>query len=147
MSTNLLVGGPSSGLPALGSGAGPSSGLPAIAGVGVPGPPSAVKIASARAAAAAKQPHRVQALGEAYGTPPALQSNPGRGVKGFINSNQQRLPPRGVARRPSNSGISGVPYQPAAVNRVGTRLPPAAPSARLAARLQGGPSVSQVDLI
>ena len=86
--------------------------LPSIEGA------SAVQLASARAAAAARQPQRVQALGAAYGLPPAL------------------------ARAASRPQVGPVAIGPGgAVRRAGGSLPPAAPSQVLAARLaqeQGG---------
>jgi uncharacterized membrane protein YgcG len=103
--------------------------LPAIGVVGTAQPPTAAQLASARAAAAARNPaSRIQALGDAYGAPlpPGMKRPPGPprlpiqrvGGAGALPSQRQR------------PGGGQLPY------REGKFLPPAAPSARLAARLQ-----------
>ena len=122
-----------------------NSGLPAINATGQSNtPPSAVQLASARAAAAARQPQRVQALGNAYGgpggpggpgAPPALlQRRPSQ--QGTPLANRHRRIPGPLQAMQQGAGppqLSGVVNQP---QRMGNRgLPPAAPSARLAARL------------
>ena len=127
-------------------------GLPTINGSGAVGAPlNAVQLASARAAAAARQPQRAQAISSAYGGPPALNANLQRrtshdrsNVPNFGSRPRPGLPPPrpaynvgGGAGPPQLGGAGG---GPAYGYREGNRgLPPAAPSARLAARLQGGP--------
>ena len=107
--------------------------LPAIRVVGTAGgePPSAVQLASARAAAAARNNPRIQALGDAYGgnLPPGIRRPPGPPRVPIQRVAGAGLPPGGPRQRRASGGQ-------APAYREGKFLPPAAPSARLAARLQ-----------
>ena len=122
------------------SGSGSSLELPPIGAT-----PSAVQLASARAAAAARQPQRVQALGDAYGgggggrpkLPPALRKPTVAGRDGGSGSGAR-------VRRPSSDripmhGVGAPPGPPAMPHRKGDMLPPAARSQAIAARLKGYP--------
>jgi hypothetical protein len=117
-----------------------SASLPPIAGGRPPqAPPSAVQLASARAAAAARQAPRMQALGEAYGGPQMNRVPVPNLRAGGIQGGRHR-------RTSSQQSNSLNPAQLQTLQQKGFRegrgLPPAAPSARLAARLQGGPGPS-----
>lgn len=125
-------------------GSGQGGGLPQINVAGQATSQTPVQLASARAAAAARQPLRVQALGEAYGSGSALpQMNQRSAVR------RPMMPLGNRHRRNSanaqNLSLPGGPggsYVPRIDYREGSRVPPAAPSARLAARLgqaPGGP--------
>ena len=106
---------------------------------------SAAQLASARAAAAARQPLRVQALGAAYGGGGALGQNKragpggaGPGGPGGGSGPGGRGPP--LLQMQGIGGVGGsAPRRLSSEFRMGNRLPPAAPSARLAARLGGAP--------
>ena len=118
--------------------------------------PTAVQLASARAAAAARQGSRIQALGDAYGNPiqrgaggPGGPRPPGPPRLPVAGAGQRpALPPGNRQRRPSAQGSSSgaAPLQQVQLQaggqmpyREGRILPPAAPSARMAARLQQPP--------